>query len=440
MSSIDSSVLSLFGVSSSTASAGSGFPGGSIAYYNYLAKSGTQLQTQSNNSPQVAKEVAYFQSRVAVTTPAQATTLVKLNANLPSTDPAGTIHTINVTAFDSSGGKWSIKVNLTKLASNLWSAQAVGITDATPISPTHSTPSTGLVTSVGQTINFNPTTGLAIPVSVTNPATGQVTNNAPYSLGSFKLSNGATLSPVFSLSGGGATNGQLSQNGAVYSVTSVQGNGNAQVAGPNTIKSVNDLFKDPRLLNFLLTANGLGDQTQNVGLVKKALTQNPSQASALVNHLSNTKFKSADQLLQLYNGLSTLQNPSTMQALINNYQQNTFEQGIAKTDPAVAQARYFARNVANAVSSATTTTNAAYAILGDSVLRTVVTTALGLPAQGFASLPIQDQASIILAKGNIQQFKNPTAVAHFVTRYLVQAQLQSSSDGGSSDAALSILG
>jgi len=174
--------------------------------------------------------------------------------------------------------------------------------------------------------------------------------------------------------------------------------------------------------------------------VKKALTQDPSTKTAIVNSLTNSKFKTADQDLQLYNGLTNLQDPATIQALITNFQSNTFEQGIASTDQNVANARYFAKNVASAVKAASTTTNAIFSILGDSVMRDVVTTALGFPKQ-LAVLPVADQAAAISKRLNVQQFSNPTFVSQFVSRYLTQVQSQAfqADLGSSSDVALSTL-
>ncbi len=168
----------------------------------------------------------------------------------------------------------------------------------------------------------------------------------------------------------------------------------------------------------------------------------PNNKSSVANQLSgtNSKFLSADQTLLLNQGLSNLQDPSTIQALITNFQSNTFEQGVATTDQNVANARYFAKNIANAVKSASTSTNAVYAILGDSVMRTVVTTALGFPKQ-LAVLPVADQAAEVSKRLNVQQFSNPTFVSQFVTRYLTQVQTQAfqADLGPSSDVALSTL-
>jgi hypothetical protein len=176
--------------------------------------------------------------------------------------------------------------------------------------------------------------------------------------------------------------------------------------------------------------------------VKAALLSDPTNKKSVANQLSssNSKFLSADQTLLLNKGLSNLQDPSTIQALITNYESNTFEQGIATNDQSVANARYFAKNIASAVKSASTTQNAVFTILGDSVLRNVVSTALGFPPQ-LAQLPVADQAAEISKRLNVHQFSNPSFVSHFVTRYLTQVQTQAfqADLGTSSDVALSTL-
>jgi hypothetical protein len=435
--------LSLFGLSpTSTLSSGVGsaFPGGSIAYYNYLAKNGPNLLKQSNNSQQVASAVSYFQSRVAQITPPKATTLVKVNGNLSNLDLAGQTRVFNSTIYDNEGDAFTLGVKLTNLGivgtTQSWAAQVVS---ATPNANNPNPKVTARVTSGVQTLNFATSTGNLVSVS---PGPGSATSGI--SLGVITTSDNQVLKPLFSFAGGGTTGGNLTENGTgLYMITSVQPNGNQAVAGSNNITSVNQIFSDPKLLNFILTATGLGDQTQNIGLVKAALLSDPTKSNSVANQLSstNSKFLAADQTLGLYNGLRTLQDPATLQSLITSYQQNTFEQGIAQADQSVANARYFARNVTQAVQSASTNTNAVFAILGDGVMRQVLTTALGFPQQ-LAVLPVQDQAAEVSQRVNVQQFKNPSFVAQFVTRYLTQVQIaQNQADLGSSqgDTALALL-
>ena len=69
-------------------------------------------------------------------------------------------------------------------------------------------------------------------------------------------------------------------------------------------------------------------------------------------------------------------------------------------------------------------------ILGDATLRTVVTTALGIPQQiAFQSLSTQEQ---VIKNGlNIKDLKDPKFVETFVKRYLIANSANSSGSSGS---------
>jgi hypothetical protein len=420
--------LSIFGINpnaSLSSALGSGFPGGSIPYYNYLAQNGAKLQTQSNNSPAVSREVQYFLSRVGVKTAAKATSLVKINANLSNSDALASSRTTTTTVYDSQGNKYTVTLQFFKQLNNNFSLSISSITAAD-----------------GSKVTVNST-----PQTITFDGNGNVNNvTGSFSLGTITLSNGATLAPKFSVSGGAPNGGLVTEKSGTFSVTSVQADGSpGETAGSNPIKSVDDLFRDQRLFTFLMTALGLSDQTQNVGLVKKALTQplfnsktGAPLSNTLVSQLNNTALTDAAQTLDLGDtGLKTLQSPIIINALIAGYQTNTFEQGIANQDPAVASARYFARNIGQAVSTASTNQNAIFSILGNATLRSVVTTALGFPLQ-LANLPVQDQANEIQSRLNVTQLKNPQFVSQFVTRYLTQVQAQNQLDDAGGPAASDI--
>jgi hypothetical protein len=65
-------------------------------------------------------------------------------------------------------------------------------------------------------------------------------------------------------------------------------------------------------------------------------------------------------------------------------------------------------------------------ILGDPVMRDVVTTALGLPLQ-IAFQPLEAQEKAVSSRLDITQFKDPKFVESFVQRYLLAAGSNGSS-------------
>ena len=60
-------------------------------------------------------------------------------------------------------------------------------------------------------------------------------------------------------------------------------------------------------------------------------------------------------------------------------------------------------------------------MLGDPILRDVVTTGLGLPLE-IAIQPLEAQETAITSRVDITQFKNPKFVDQFIDRYLLAKQ------------------
>ncbi len=134
------------------------------------------------------------------------------------------------------------------------------------------------------------------------------------------------------------------------------------------------LLKDPTVLKVLLTANGLGDQVAYTALAQKALLSDTTKTTALANQLTDTAWKSAASLYDFANkGLSVLQKPSVISTLANGYAEVLWRQSLDATTPGLSNALTF-KDQASTITSVDQ-------ILGDSTLRTVVTTALGIPEQ-----------------------------------------------------------
>jgi Protein of unknown function (DUF1217) len=178
-------------------------------------------------------------------------------------------------------------------------------------------------------------------------------------------------------------------------------------------KDANALLADPAVLKVLLTANGLSDQIPYTALAKKALLSDPSDSASLVNKLSDARWKTTAQTFQFATkGLAIIQNPKVLDSLANGYAEVAWRQSLDKTTPGLSNALTF-RSQASSIASVDQ-------ILGDSVLRTVVTTALGIPKQ-IAFQPLTTQEQAITARLDITKLKDPKFVERFVQRYLVAA-------------------
>jgi len=185
------------------------------------------------------------------------------------------------------------------------------------------------------------------------------------------------------------------------------------------------LLQDPTVLKVLLTANGLGGQEVYPALAKKALLSNTTNPKALANQLPNTAWKSVASLYDFANkGLSVLQNPKVIDTLANGYAEIAWRQSLDQTTPGLSNALTF-RAGASSIKSVDQ-------ILGDPTLRTVVTTALGIPQEiAFQDLGAQEKA--ISSRLDITKFADPKFVEKFTQRYLIAANT-----GGTTASASSL--
>lgn len=184
--------------------------------------------------------------------------------------------------------------------------------------------------------------------------------------------------------------------------------------------SVQQLLANPTVMQVLLTANGMADQIGNTALATQALMSNLSDPNSLANVISDTRWQSVAATYQFQaQGLSVIQNPAVLQTIANGYAEVTWRQSLDATTPGLSDALTF-KSEASSITSVDQ-------ILGDPVLRTVVTTALGIPEQiAFQDLGAQEKA--ITTQLDISQFQNPSFVNSFTDRYLIAAgQVASSS-------------
>jgi hypothetical protein len=185
----------------------------------------------------------------------------------------------------------------------------------------------------------------------------------------------------------------------------------AFTAGVQKATSVTQLLNNPAVMQVLLTANGLADQLPYTALAQKALTSDLTNPSSLANTLSDTRWKT---VAQTYNfatkGLSVIQNPATISTLANAYAEVTWRQSLDAQTPGLSNALTF-RAEASKITSVDQ-------ILGDSVMRNVVTTALGLPLE-IAFQPLEAQEKAITSRLDITQFQKPAFVESFVQKFLV---------------------
>jgi hypothetical protein len=176
-------------------------------------------------------------------------------------------------------------------------------------------------------------------------------------------------------------------------------------------KSVSALLANPRVMQVLLTANGLGDQVAFTALATKALTSDLTKPASLANSLTDTRWKTVASTYQFAaKGLSVIQDPKVIATIANAYAEVTWRKSLDQTTPGLSNALTFRAEAAKITS--------VDQILGDSVMRAVVTGALNIPREiAFQTLTAQETA--IASRLDITKFRDPKFVESFVQRYLI---------------------
>ena len=193
-------------------------------------------------------------------------------------------------------------------------------------------------------------------------------------------------------------------------------------------KSPAALLANPDARKVLLTANGLGDQAAYAGLVGKALLSDTSKPGSLASKLTDTRWLTVAKTYDFANqGLALLKKPGVVDSIAGGYAEVQWRTGLDKSTPGLSNALDF-RDRGGTITSA-------LQILGDSTLRTVVTTALGIPKQiAFQSLDAQQAA--ITSRVDIGKFKDKAFVDQFTRRYLIAAGAAAAAAGTTAPTGL----
>jgi pyruvate/oxaloacetate carboxyltransferase len=179
----------------------------------------------------------------------------------------------------------------------------------------------------------------------------------------------------------------------------------------NSAKSVTQLLANPAVMKVLLTANGMQNQMGFTALATKALTSDLTNPKSLANVLPDQRWKSmAENFNFAAKGLKAIQTPSVIAAITAAYTKATWQAGEDAVAPGLSKALDFK---ARAASMKTVDQ-----ILGDPVIRSVVTTALGIPQQiAFQELRAQEKA--ISTRLDVTKLQDPKFVETFAQRYLI---------------------
>lgn len=187
---------------------------------------------------------------------------------------------------------------------------------------------------------------------------------------------------------------------------------------------------DPAVLKVLLTANSLADQIPYAALAKKALLSDPADPKSLVNRLADRRWSAVVKTFQFATkGLDILRDPKVQTTLTDGYAEVKWRKSLETGTPGLSDAldiRQRAKTFTNAIQ-----------ILGDPVMRRVVTTALGIPREiAFQELPAQERA--VTTRLDLKRLQEPKFVDGLVQRYLLEKQKADTSTSASAFDTLAV--
>lgn len=191
-----------------------------------------------------------------------------------------------------------------------------------------------------------------------------------------------------------------------------------------SVKSLDDLFANSRLLKFVLSAYDLEDEAQYPGKIRKILESDLSDVDSLANRFEDSRFKQLAQDLNVaVNGVTALTSSGTTDSLVQKYQQIEYERHLDEEAPGVRAAIEFSRRIQSASSTVS--------LLADSVMREVVTVANAIPKE-IAYQEEDAQVAAVEAKVDLAELKSDSnAVEKLVSRYLVLKDSGTSSGSSS---------
>lgn len=176
-----------------------------------------------------------------------------------------------------------------------------------------------------------------------------------------------------------------------------------------TLPDADALLKDRRSLQVVLEAFQLESEIDKRGILRRALTEDPASPEALVNRLTDRRWRQFAAAFAPRQGRPPLADAALVERIVTSATTNRYEKAMGAANPGMREALYF-RRMASGVTSVTQ-------LMADSALTEVVRGALGLPTQ-FGLLDYEQQRDLLTRRLDVAQLKDPKAVARLAGRYL----------------------
>lgn len=180
-----------------------------------------------------------------------------------------------------------------------------------------------------------------------------------------------------------------------------------------SLQSVDELFesKNYRLLKFVLSAYDLESEAQYPGKIRKILESDLTDIDSLANRYKDPRFQQMTKDLSFnFMGLTKLQLNGTIQDLTTRFERVSYEKHLDEQAPGVRAALEFNRRIKDVTQTVQ--------LLGDNVLREVVTVANNIPKE-IAYQEVESQVTAVERKVDLNSLKgDQNEIEKMVMRYL----------------------
>ena len=214
-----------------------------------------------------------------------------------------------------------------------------------------------------------------------------------------------------------------------------------------SVKTADDLMNDRRLLKVALIAFGLEGDINSKAFIKKVLTDGTLKAGALANKLTDKQYQKFSAAF----GFGDFSTPRTQLSdfadkTLALYRARSFETAVGETNGDYRLALNAERELVTLAGKTSSETTKWYTILGNTPLRTVMQTALGLPSSmGSMDLDrqltaLQDRAEAVFGERSVSQFASGDKMEKLLKTYLLRSEIATyDSQSSSASAVLGML-
>lgn len=213
------------------------------------------------------------------------------------------------------------------------------------------------------------------------------------------------------------------------------------------IGSAAELVQRPRLLRIALTPFGLEDEAGKKSFLTQVMNSNTSDPKSLANQLTDKRYLELTKTFGFGEPvIATDRSSAFSDKIVAAYKARQFEEAVGNTDQNLRIGLATRRDLKELALKTSSEDTKWFGILGSAPLRKVFETTFGLP-KSFGSLDLdlqlatmKQKAGRMFGENSVSQFSDTGKMETLVQKFLIRADLQSTSQqfsGGS--AALQLL-